>query len=225
MERCACGIRHIILQPVKWETNSTPRRGRPPQAELNEQIAETSDIVIGVFGTKIGTPTERYVSGTVEEILNHLAAGGIAKVYFSDAPVQPSSIDHDQYAALQAFKRKCRCFRASVSSFVSAGGAGGMAGSGCSACGLRRVGRGRAGVVGAHGQRGADTLAVNDDGGLGCLARRYPLGLGVVVCSISRKCPRCTAPGRFSLWAAVAVLRSERARNGPQSRDRSRRLP
>ena len=59
--------RHIILQPVRWETNSTPRLGRPAQTELNEQIAETADIVVGIFGTRFGTPTERHVSGTVEE--------------------------------------------------------------------------------------------------------------------------------------------------------------
>jgi hypothetical protein len=100
--------RSIILQPVKWETHSTPRLGKDPQAELNEQITESADILIGIFGNRIGTPTERHVSGTVEEIKNHVGAGKTAKVYFSDAPVPPSTIDPDQYKALQAFKGECR---------------------------------------------------------------------------------------------------------------------
>jgi hypothetical protein len=101
--------RKLILQPVKWETHSTPRLGKgEAQAELNEQIAESADILIGIFGTRIGTPTERHVSGTVEEIKNHVAAGKTAKVYFSDAPVQPSTIDPVQYHALQAFKEECK---------------------------------------------------------------------------------------------------------------------
>ncbi len=100
--------RNIILQPVKWETHSTPRLGQAPQAELNEQIAENADILIGIFGTRIGTATDRHVSGTVEEIKNHVEAGKSAKVYFSDAKVHPSEIDQAQYAAVQVFKEECK---------------------------------------------------------------------------------------------------------------------
>ena len=100
--------RRLVLQPVKWETHSTPRLGQAPQTELNEQIAENADILIGVFGTRVGTPTAFHVSGTVEEIKNHVAAGKLAKVYFSDLPVPPSSIDPGQYKALQAFKEECQ---------------------------------------------------------------------------------------------------------------------
>jgi hypothetical protein len=100
--------RKIILQPVKWETHSTPRLGQPAQAELNEQIADDADILIGIFGTRIGTATERHMSGTVEEIKNHVAAGKSAKVYFSDVPVHPSAIDQGQYQAVQAFKEECK---------------------------------------------------------------------------------------------------------------------
>jgi hypothetical protein len=100
--------RNIVLQPVKWDTHSTPHLGRPPQTELNEQIVESADILVGIFGTRIGTPTERHVSGTVEEIKNHVAAGKTAMLYFSDAPVQPSKTDPEQYKALQAFKEECK---------------------------------------------------------------------------------------------------------------------
>jgi hypothetical protein len=100
--------RRIVLQPVKWETSSTPRLGQSAQAELNEQFVESADILIGIFGTRIGTPTVGHVSGTVEEIKNHVGAGKTAKVYFSDAPVQPSTIDPTQYKALQEFKEECK---------------------------------------------------------------------------------------------------------------------
>src|SRR5258708_7832894 len=100
--------RKLILQPVKWETHSTPQLGAPPQTVLNHQILEDADILIGIFGTRIGTPTEKYISGTVEEIKRHVAARKTAKVYFSDVPVQPSQIDAEQYRALQVFKEECR---------------------------------------------------------------------------------------------------------------------
>jgi len=100
--------RKLVLQPIKWETHSTPQLGASPQDILNEQILEDADVLIGIFGTRVGTRTEKYISGTVEEIKRHVAAGKTAKVYFSDVPVSPSEIDPDQYKALQEFKEECR---------------------------------------------------------------------------------------------------------------------
>ncbi len=100
--------RLLILMPVKWETHSTPQMGDSPQTIVNRQILDAADIVIGIFGTRIGTPTEEYVSGTVEEIKKHVAAGKTAKVYFSDVPVAPSELDVTQYESVKAFREECR---------------------------------------------------------------------------------------------------------------------
>jgi hypothetical protein len=100
--------RSIVLRPIGWETSSTPRLGRSPQAELNKQIAESADILVGIFGTRIGTPTERHVSGTVEEITNHMNARKPAMLYFSNAPIERDDFDQDQYNDLQKFKSQCR---------------------------------------------------------------------------------------------------------------------
>ena len=100
--------RKLVLQPVKWETHSTPQLGVPPQDVLNEQILDDADILIGIFGTRVGTRTEKYISGTVEEIKRHVTAGKTAKVYFSDVPVAPSEVDPEQYKALQEFKEECK---------------------------------------------------------------------------------------------------------------------
>ncbi len=99
--------RKMALLPVKWETNSSPDMAGPPQTILNRQILEEADILVGIFGTRIGTPTAEHVSGSVEEIKKHVGAGKTAMVYFSDVPVAPSSIDAAQYAALQAFRAEC----------------------------------------------------------------------------------------------------------------------
>lgn len=100
--------RNLVLLPVKWETHSTPQLGSPPQTIINRQLLEEADIVIGIFGTRIGTPTEEYVSGTVEEIKRHVAAGKTAKVYFSEVPVAPSLVNAAQYASVQQFREECR---------------------------------------------------------------------------------------------------------------------
>jgi hypothetical protein len=101
-------VRKLVLSPVKWETHSTPQQGDHPQAIINRQLLDDADIMVAIFGTRIGTPTEGYVSGTVEEIKKHVAAGKTAKIYFSDVPVPPSSLDPEQYAQLQAFRKECQ---------------------------------------------------------------------------------------------------------------------
>ncbi len=100
--------RKQVLLPVKWETHSTPQQGDHPQAIINRQLLDDADIMVAIFGTRIGTPTEGYISGTVEEIKKHVAAGKTAKIYFSDVPVPPSSLDPGQYAQLQAFRKECQ---------------------------------------------------------------------------------------------------------------------
>jgi len=60
--------RKLILHPVRWETHSSPQMGAPPQNILNERLVLDADIVVGIFGTRIGTATADFISGSVEEI-------------------------------------------------------------------------------------------------------------------------------------------------------------
>jgi hypothetical protein len=100
--------RQIVLLPVKWETHSTPEHGAHPQTIINRQLLEDADILVAIFGIRIGTPTKEHVSGTVEEVKKHLASGKTAKIYFSNVPVSPDSIDREQYASVQEFKKECQ---------------------------------------------------------------------------------------------------------------------
>ena len=105
--------RKLVLQPVKWETHSTPQLGVPPQ-DVPDQILYDADILIGIFGTRVGTRTEKYISGTVEEIKRHVTAGKTAKVYFSDVPGRrvkstPNNTRHCKSSKKNA--RKLGCMR------------------------------------------------------------------------------------------------------------------
>ncbi len=100
--------RRLVLLPVAWETHSSPSMGEPPQALINKQILKDCDLLIGVFWTRIGTATDEYVSGTVEEIEEHIKAGKPVMLYFSAAPVHPDSVDATQYEALKSFKNSCK---------------------------------------------------------------------------------------------------------------------
>ncbi len=94
----------IVLLPVKWETHATPRSGVRPQQAINEQLVSNSDMLVGLFWTKLGTGTGVAESGTVEEIDQFVAAKKPAMLYFSSRPVDPGKIDVKQHAKLKKFK-------------------------------------------------------------------------------------------------------------------------
>jgi hypothetical protein len=101
-------VTRTILMPLGWETHSAPVTGGRGQAIINSQILSRSDLLVAMFWTRIGTPTGEAVSGTAEEIQEHVAAGKPAMIYFSNAPVRPDSVDEAQYRSLQDFKGWCR---------------------------------------------------------------------------------------------------------------------
>jgi hypothetical protein len=98
----------VVLMPIGWETHSSPEMGDHPQSILNRQIANSCDLLIGVFWTRIGTATDNYASGSVEEIERHMKAGRPTMLFFSNAPVEYGSVDPSQYEKLMAFKASCR---------------------------------------------------------------------------------------------------------------------
>lgn len=97
---------NCVLLPVGWETHSAPDLGERAQEIINKSV-EHCDLLVGVFWTRLGTPTGDFESGTVEEIKRHINDGKPAMVYFSTAPVAPQSLDPKQYAALNDFKTWC----------------------------------------------------------------------------------------------------------------------
>lgn len=94
----------VCLMPVGWETHSSPELAGRPQQIINERVLENADLLVGIFWTRVGSPTGKSISGSVEEIERHLEAGKPVMLYFSTAPVIPSSFDKDQFDALEGFK-------------------------------------------------------------------------------------------------------------------------
>jgi hypothetical protein len=94
----------VCLMAVGWETHSSPELAGRPQQIINERVLENADLLVGIFWTRVGSPTGKSISGSVEEIERHLEAGKPAMLYFSTAPVVPSSLDKEQFEALERFK-------------------------------------------------------------------------------------------------------------------------
>jgi hypothetical protein len=97
----------IMLEPIRWETHAHPAAGDSPQGIINRQIVDNADIVIGVFWSRLGTPTPAAASGTVEEIERLRARDKPVLLYFSLADL-PQDHDRDQFAALQEYKGTLR---------------------------------------------------------------------------------------------------------------------
>lgn len=96
----------IVIQTRHWSKDAYPKSGDRPQALLNEQFVKSCDAAVAVFWTRFGTPTDKFGSGTEEEIEIMLEGGKQVFLYFSDKPVAPSQHNPDEYARVKAFQEK-----------------------------------------------------------------------------------------------------------------------
>jgi hypothetical protein len=99
----------VILRPLRWERDVGARlTGRPAQETITKEMVKKADLLIGIFGSRIGTPTENAKSGTVEEIQEQIKAGKTAIVFFLDKDVSVDTVDTTQIEKLREFKAWCQ---------------------------------------------------------------------------------------------------------------------
>ncbi len=95
----------VRLEVRRWEHDATPELGRGDgQQVINRQLVHDSDIVIGLFHTRLGTATRRAVSGTAEELRLAAASGKAVHVYFSTKR-PPYHHDPQQLQSVKEFRR------------------------------------------------------------------------------------------------------------------------
>ncbi len=99
--------KNLVLLPMNWEFHAAPDLSGRPQELINSRLLKRCDLLIGVFWTRLGTPTGEHESGTVEEIKTHVADGRPAMIYFSSRLISPTTIDSTQYQKVQEFKEWC----------------------------------------------------------------------------------------------------------------------
>ena len=96
----------ISIHPKYWYKSSYPQSGGKPQTLLNEQFIKKCDAAVAILWTRFGTPTDKYGSGTEEEIEIMLKAKKQVFMYFSDKPKSPSLHDSNEYSKVLKFKEK-----------------------------------------------------------------------------------------------------------------------
>ena len=98
--------RKIALLPLRWETHTAPEYGTRPQEVINRAIVDQCDLLVGIFWTRIGSPTGVAESGTLEEIERVGNAEKPVMLYFSRVEIDPDRIDLSQIEKLKSFKKK-----------------------------------------------------------------------------------------------------------------------
>jgi len=107
----------VVLLPLRWEFDAVPELGGDAQAIINKQLVDEADIVIVLFHSRLGQPTPRGESGTVEEIERSMERGARVHVFFAEMPL-PRDVDPDQLKALREFQTKLQ-ERGLVGSYAS----------------------------------------------------------------------------------------------------------
>lgn len=97
-----------VLLPIMWESHSAPQMGDRPQGIINNQVLRGCDMLIGAFWHRLGSPTGKEDSGTVEEIKWFLKQKKPVMLYFSKAPVALDDTDSLQVEALRKFRAEIR---------------------------------------------------------------------------------------------------------------------
>lgn len=95
--------RHTQIEVKDW-SDAYPLYGERPQGVINKQIFDESDVVVGLFWTKFGSPTGVADSGTEEEILRAVNSGKHLLLYFNNSDVPLSSVIGSEYQKVQDFK-------------------------------------------------------------------------------------------------------------------------
>ena len=92
-----------VLIPLRWETHSAPLLGSRTQEIVNEMVLKHADVLVGIFKDRLGSPTGKEASGTIEEINVHHSLGKPVLLYFGEP-----TWSKEQIASVNAYKEECK---------------------------------------------------------------------------------------------------------------------
>jgi len=100
--------RPIIFVPLMWEKHAIADADKAAQSAINDQLLSRADLLLAVFNSRLGTPTNDYPAGTVEELS---CRKGRAAVFFHDRPqLDPRADGLEQLTKLIDFRSKFKGF-------------------------------------------------------------------------------------------------------------------
>lgn len=60
--------KNVILEALMWETHAQPTMDLKAQQAINQNLLKRADLLIAILWSRMGTPTDKFGSGTEEEI-------------------------------------------------------------------------------------------------------------------------------------------------------------
>jgi len=93
-----------MIDLVIWTTNTFGGKAEYPQEVINQQ--NNYDILVGIIGQRIGSPTPVSVSGTVEEINIAIESEKHHLLYFNTSATNIKTLDLAQLAKVNSFKQE-----------------------------------------------------------------------------------------------------------------------
>lgn len=101
---------NYYVRALGWEEYVSPGIGDNPQAVINEQLFQSWDMLVAIFGAKLGSPSGAFRSGTLEEIEKAIASDNSVfkhhriQIYFKDSISSISKIDPTEFSELLSFR-------------------------------------------------------------------------------------------------------------------------
>lgn len=94
---------------VRFEDVRAQYGASDAQGVINQQIGDAYDVIILIFWCRLGSPTPRAESGTVEEFsraLQRMKNEGAPEIqiYFCNDLISPGKVDHEQFYRMGRFK-------------------------------------------------------------------------------------------------------------------------
>jgi len=111
LNRSSADLLKIRFDSFRWDKDASPGLGDDPQEVINSQVADRFDILVGIFWTRIGSPTSRAKSGSVEEIesaitrLRNEPNSLQLLIYFKTENPSLERLDPTQLAAVFEFQK------------------------------------------------------------------------------------------------------------------------
>ena len=97
--------RRRVLLPLHWSDNAYPLSGEHPQKTIDKTVVVKSDLLICIFCSRLGSPTDTHQSGSLEEIDEHIKAGKDVMLFFKkNVPTPQNARDIEQLQKLISYK-------------------------------------------------------------------------------------------------------------------------
>lgn len=95
-----------MIEALNWKLDTYSSIGEDAQSVINHQIDDEYDVLIAIIWKKLGSPTKRENSGTVEEIKNAIKNNKKFLIFFNNNSPNLNEVDIEELQRIREFKKE-----------------------------------------------------------------------------------------------------------------------